>query len=125
MTVPRGGNARAAATESDASGSVHTVSSQDHSGRKADHIRIAIELGLLFQIVDDILDVAGDEDELGKAVGADERQGKVTYVSFYGLARARELASESHLRAVDLLAAVPGPTEDLAALTELIFARQS
>jgi len=85
----------------------------------------AVELGLLFQIVDDILDVAGDEDELGKAVGADERRGKVTYVSFYGLERARELASESHLRAVDRLAAVPGPTEDLAALTELIFARQS
>ncbi len=85
----------------------------------------AVELGLLFQIVDDILDVAGDEDELGKPVGADERQGKVTYVSFYGLDRARELASESHRRAVDLLAAVPGPTEDLAALTELIFARQS
>ena len=85
----------------------------------------AVELGLLFQIVDDILDVAGDEDELGKAVGADERKGKVTYVSFFGLQRARELASESHLRAVDLLAAVPGPTEDLAALTELIFARQS
>ena len=85
----------------------------------------AVELGLLFQIVDDILDVAGDEDELGKAVGADERRGKVTYVSFYGLERARELASESHRRAVDLLAAVLGPTEDLAALTELIFARQS
>jgi geranylgeranyl diphosphate synthase type II len=85
----------------------------------------AVELGLLFQIVDDILDVAGDEDELGKAVGADERRGKVTYVSFYGLERAQELASESHLRAVELLAAVLGPTEDLAALTELIFARQS
>ncbi len=83
----------------------------------------AHELGLLFQIVDDILDVAGDEESLGKAVGADARQGKVTYVSFHGLARARELAEESHHRATELLARVPGPTDDLAALSELIFAR--
>jgi geranylgeranyl diphosphate synthase type II len=85
----------------------------------------ADELGLLFQIVDDILDVEGDEDALGKPVGADERRGKVTYVSFFGIDRARELAAESHERAVSLLAEVPGPTEDLAALTELVFARQS
>ncbi len=85
----------------------------------------ANELGLLFQIVDDILDVAGDEEALGKPVGADERHGKITYVSFHGLERARALASESHARAETLLTAVPGPTDDLAALTELIFARQS
>ena len=58
-------------------------------------------------------------------MGADERHGKITYVSFHGLDKARELASESHARAESLLAAVPGPTDDLAALTELIFARQS
>lgn len=85
----------------------------------------ANELGLLFQIVDDILDVAGDEEALGKPVGADERHGKITYVSFHGLERARALASESHARAEAFLTAVPGPTDDLAALTELIFARQS
>jgi len=85
----------------------------------------AHELGLLFQIVDDILDVAGDEDSLGKSIGADERRGKVTYVSHYGLARARELAAESHGRATRLLRAVPGPTEDLGALTELVFARRN
>jgi len=85
----------------------------------------ANELGLLFQIVDDILDVAGDEDSLGKSVGADERRGKVTYASYYGLGRARELAAESHERASRLLSAVPGSTGDLAELTELVFARQS
>ena len=85
----------------------------------------AFELGLLFQIVDDILDVAGDEDALGKTVGADARRGKVTYVSFHGLGRARELASESHARAEALLEAVPGPKDDLAALTDLIFARHN
>ena len=58
--------------------------------------RFAAELGVVFQIVDDILDVTGDEAELGKPRGSDERHGKATYVSVFGLERARELARESH-----------------------------
>ena len=54
--------------------------------------RFADELGVLFQIVDDILDVTGSDEELGKPHGSDERHGKVTYVSLFGLERARELA---------------------------------
>ena len=61
--------------------------------------RYAQELGLLFQIVDDILDVTGSEEEMGKASGSDERLGKRTYVSVFGLERARELAASSHERA--------------------------
>ena len=53
----------------------------------------AAELGVLFQIVDDILDVTGDDAELGKPSGSDERHGKQTYVSVFGLDRARELAA--------------------------------
>ena len=49
--------------------------------------RFAAELGVLFQIVDDILDVTGDEEELGKPQGSDERHGKRTYVSVFGLDR--------------------------------------
>ena len=49
---------------------------------------------MLFQIVDDILDVTGDEAEMGKPRGSDERLGKRTYVSVFGLERARELAAE-------------------------------
>ena len=56
----------------------------------------AAELGLLFQIVDDILDVTGTEDALGKPQGSDERHGKLTYVSQYGLEGARRMALESH-----------------------------
>jgi geranylgeranyl diphosphate synthase type II len=85
----------------------------------------ARELGLLFQIVDDILDVAGSEEELGKAVGADERMGKVTYTSLHGMDRARELAAESHARAMALLGRLPGPVDDLAAIADTAFARQS
>ena len=61
--------------------------------------RFAEELGVLFQIVDDILDVTGSDEELGKPSGSDERHGKLTYVSAFGLERARELASESHRNA--------------------------
>lgn len=85
----------------------------------------ARELGLLFQIVDDILDVAGSEEELGKAVGTDERLGKVTYTSLHGMDRARELAAESHARATALLGGLGGPVDDLAAIADTAFARQS
>ena len=56
--------------------------------------RFADELGVLFQIVDDILDVTGSDEELGKPHGSDERHGKLTYVSLFGLERARELAAD-------------------------------
>ena len=61
--------------------------------------RFADELGVLIQIVDDILDVTGSDEELGKPSGSDERHGKLTYVSAYGLPEARELASQSHRKA--------------------------
>ena len=73
----------------------------------------AAELGVLFQIVDDILDVTGDDAELGKPSGSDERHGKQTYVSAFGLDRAKELAGESHAEARAALARVGGRTERL------------
>jgi geranylgeranyl diphosphate synthase, type II len=92
----------------------------------AAHYRsFADELGLLFQIVDDILDEVGSEALLGKAVGADARRGKATYVSVHGLKRARELADERHRQALALLDAIPGPTDDLAALADHVYQRQS
>src|SRR5581483_6356440 len=65
----------------------------------------ASELGVLFQIVDDILDVTGSEETLGKQQGSDQRLGKRTYVTEFGLAGARRLAEESHERAREALAA--------------------
>ncbi len=64
----------------------------------------ARELGVLFQIVDDILDVTGSEETLGKHQGSDERLGKRTYVSEFGLAGARDLAAECRRRALAALA---------------------
>jgi geranylgeranyl diphosphate synthase, type II len=66
--------------------------------------RFASELGVLFQIVDDILDVTGTDDALGKPRGSDERHGKRTYVSEFGIDRARELAAQSHRMALQALA---------------------
>jgi geranylgeranyl diphosphate synthase type II len=66
--------------------------------------RFATEMGVLFQIVDDILDVTGTDDALGKPRGSDERHGKRTYVSEFGIERARGLAADSHRVARETLA---------------------
>jgi geranylgeranyl diphosphate synthase type II len=87
--------------------------------------RFAEELGVLFQIVDDILDVTGSDEELGKPHGSDERHGKLTYVSLFGLDEARKLAAESHRKAHDALAAVDGDPRDLSQITDFIYTRQS
>lgn len=60
-------------------------------------------LGFAFQIIDDILDVTGSAAELGKTTGKDERQGKITHVTAYGLAEARQLAVEASSLAQDAL----------------------
>jgi geranylgeranyl diphosphate synthase type II len=89
----------------------------------------ARELGLLFQIVDDILDVTGSEAEMGKASGSDERLGKQTYVSVFGLDRARELAASTHERARAALDGarleLTGDLSDLELLTEFMYSRNS
>jgi geranylgeranyl diphosphate synthase type II len=88
--------------------------------------RFAAELGVLFQIVDDILDVTGAEAALGKSPGSDERHGKVTYVSVYGLERSRELAAESHRNARAALAEASGDrTEKLEQITDYTLTRQT
>ncbi len=86
----------------------------------------AAELGVLFQIVDDILDVTGTDDALGKPRGSDERHGKLTYVSQYGLEEARRLAAESHEKArTALRRAVPDGAAELEQITDFIATRRS
>jgi geranylgeranyl diphosphate synthase type II len=87
--------------------------------------RFAAELGVLFQIVDDILDVTGDEAALGKPQGSDERHGKRTYVSVFGLDRARQLARDSHSNARAALADAGGPTATLEQITDYILTRDT
>ncbi len=85
--------------------------------------RFAAELGVVFQIVDDILDVTGDEAEIGKPRGSDERHGKATYVSVHGLERARELARASHRKARTALAGAEGDTARLGQIADYILTR--
>jgi geranylgeranyl diphosphate synthase, type II len=83
------------------------------------------EVGLLFQIVDDILDATGTAAELGKTPGKDEAAGKVTYVSLHGLERARELADEARRRVNEGLKALPADTSVLAELVSAIRERRA
>jgi geranylgeranyl diphosphate synthase type II len=91
--------------------------------------RFAGELGVLFQIVDDILDVTGSEEQTGKTSGSDERLGKRTYVSVFGLDRAKELAGEAHARARRALGAaqevLAGDARDLELLTDFMYRRDA
>ena len=91
-----------------------------------DFCEFASELGVLFQIVDDILDVTGTDAALGKPRGSDERHGKRTYVSEFGLDGARELAARSHRQArASLRAAAPHGAPELEQITDFIATRSS
>jgi geranylgeranyl diphosphate synthase type II len=79
--------------------------------------KFASELGVLFQIVDDILDVTGSDEALGKPSGSDERLGKRTYVTEFGLDGARRLAQEAHRSAGTALA--DAGTRDPAQLQQI------
>jgi geranylgeranyl diphosphate synthase type II len=91
-----------------------------------DYRSYAAELGVLFQIVDDILDVTGTDAALGKPQGSDERHGKRTYVTEFGLEGARELAIRSHQQArASLAAAAPRGAPELEQITDFIATRTS
>jgi geranylgeranyl diphosphate synthase, type II len=91
----------------------------------ADWSAFASELGVLFQIVDDILDVTGTDADLGKPHGSDERLGKHTYVSEYGLDGARTLARDCHATATAALerAAAGRDHADLRQIADFILTR--
>jgi len=100
------------------------VGGEVEPGRITGFRNFASELGVLFQIVDDILDVTGSQEALGKPQGSDERLGKRTYVSEFGLDGARKLASESHARARrELKAVAQDGAEELEQITEFIATR--
>jgi len=83
------------------------------------------EVGLVFQIVDDILDATADRATLGKTPGKDAKAGKVTYLQLHGLEAARRIADERTAIAHDALRALPGDTRFLLALISAMTSRSS
>lgn len=80
-------------------------------------------LGLLFQITDDILDVTGTIEELGKTPGSDIRQDKSTYVSLLGLEQARKEAQTVAQKAHSALATIEDNTHILSAIIDYLMDR--
>lgn len=95
----------------------------------ADDAEVAImheagtHLGLAFQIIDDILDVTSDAETMGKPVGADVDNSKMTYPSLYGLEASRAKASEHTARAIDLFQSLKGDSSFLIALARYMEQR--
>jgi geranylgeranyl pyrophosphate synthase len=87
--------------------------------------RYAAEIGLAFQIVDDVLDVEAGSDALGKTAGKDAAAGKPTYPALFGLPRSRELAAACLERAKAHLASVGLDGSHLAGIADWIVARRS
>ena len=82
-----------------------------------------MKLGLLFQITDDLLDVVGDQEAMGKPTGADQAAGKQTYPAALGLEAARREAARLAQEAADLGAQLPAEVEFWTGLTQLVVNR--
>jgi geranylgeranyl diphosphate synthase type II len=80
-------------------------------------------LGLAFQIVDDILDVKGDEKELGKPVGSDEGRNKMTYPSLYGIDSSMERAEGLIREAMSSVSTLGAEAEPLRGIADYIIRR--
>jgi len=85
----------------------------------------ATQMGLLFQVTDDILDISGDQAALGKPVGADQTATKQTYPALLGLGGARQYAEELAAQAKDLAQQLPSNQHFWQGLIDVIANRRS
>ncbi len=95
--------------------------SDDEATLAAD--RYAAGIGLAFQIVDDILDVEGNPEKLGKATGADVKMNKVTFMKFYSSKEARAYAARLTEEAIDAISAMPN-NQTLCSLATYLLDRK-
>ncbi len=96
-------------------------------GHEEDIIRLrryGQTLGLAFQIKDDILDIEGDQEIIGKPIGSDERQKKVTYPSVFGIETAKAKALELLREAISLLDPFDHEAEPLRAIARYVIDRK-
>jgi geranylgeranyl pyrophosphate synthase len=96
----------------------------DPPGRTA-FVEFGEDLGLAFQIADDILDATADAEDLGKSPGKDEAAGKLTYVTLFGLDRAQRRLDELEQQLVSKAELVEGLDGELAALARFVCRRKS
>ncbi len=87
--------------------------------------KCAYNIGIAFQIQDDILDIVGDSKELGKMVGSDAQNNKQTYVTINGLEQSKEDVSSLSQEAVEILRGFPGEHEFLEILILQLINRRS
>lgn len=87
--------------------------------------KYAHDIGIAFQIVDDILDVTSDEETLGKPIGSDEENQKSTYVSLLGIEKSRKTAEELTLNAQKALDAFDGDVTSLKNFAEKLKNRKN
>jgi geranylgeranyl diphosphate synthase type II len=85
----------------------------------------ASQIGLCFQIVDDVLNATSTRDALGKSAGSDAEQGKATFVGVYGLEGARREADKALQRSLAALSRVDGDTSGLRELAFFVRHRES
>ena len=88
-------------------------------------VSFARNLGLAFQVVDDILDVTSDAATLGKPIGSDESNNKNTYVSLLGLSGAQEAAGKLTAAAIDALDVFGGDADFLIDLSKKLLSRSN
>ncbi|MCR6515858.1 polyprenyl synthetase family protein [Clostridium sp. LY3-2] len=81
------------------------------------------KLGLAFQIKDDILDVIGNEEKLGKKTGADSEKDKSNFITFYGLDKCKALCNNLTLECLELINSISVDCEELKELTKLLLNR--
>ena len=87
--------------------------------------RYAEDIGLAFQIADDVLNMVGTREELGKDAGTDEKRGKQTYPSFFGIDGARKLGEECVERAINRLQSFDHHADPLRRIATYIIERRS
>ena len=86
-------------------------------------VKFAQKFGLAFQIRDDILDVIGEEKDIGKPVGSDKSKNKSTYASILGVPKSQEKAEKLSQEAINILKSLPYNTQKLQNLSNLIVER--
>lgn len=98
------------------------------AGADADNIakleHAAYNIGVAFQIQDDILDITGTTEVLGKPVGSDERNQKLTYVALHGLEKSREEVQRLSMEALEILDSFENQNEFLRELVESLVTRE-